>query len=178
MKQLKRVFVVVLVLVCWQGESAFAQVGTLISLGVRGGMALARNGDHETKEEKLIDRSSKQEKINGSNITVLRIKDSEIKSKAKGHIIALQNRLDQYATQYKNNEPLDIPKNDSDLIAIQNKDENWPIEYYVTELRAYKRYALQQKQKAPAVPANGANTTTVEGAKKDTAAERVVNGRH
>ena len=51
------------------------------------------------------------------------------------------------AFNIKIHQPIDIPKNDSDLLAIQDMDENWPTEYYAGELKAYKRYAFQQKQK-------------------------------
>lgn len=78
------------------------------------------------------------------------VNESEIKSKAKSHIIALQNRLTQYNNLYKSNQPLIVPKKDSDLIAIQDIDENWPTDEYCSELKAYKRYASQQKQKMPA----------------------------
>ncbi len=100
---------------------------------------------------------------------MLRVKEQDIRSKAKSHIIALQNRLDQYEALYKNNQPIDIPKNDSDLIAIQTIDENWPDDYYLGELRAYKRYAAQQKQKmAAAAAANKLTPTPGEVVKKDT----------
>jgi hypothetical protein len=124
-------------------------------------------GNKNEKQEKIIDQSLMQEKISGSNVTVLRVKESDIKSKAKAHIIALQNRLNQYETQYKNNQPSDIPKNDSDLIAIQDIDENWPTEYYTNELRAYKRYAFQQKQKAPAAPADSLRVIPANSINKD-----------
>jgi hypothetical protein len=98
---------------------------------------------------------------------VLRVKESDIKSKAKAHIIALQNRLTLYNTQYKNNQPLDIPKNDSDLIAIKDIDENWPADDYASELRAYKRYAAQQNQKLPATAVDSLHKTVVPSIKKD-----------
>jgi hypothetical protein len=124
-------------------------------------------GGREAKQEKLIDKSTTQEKINGSNVMVLRVKESDIKSKAKAHIIALQNRLNQYDSLYKNNQPINIPKNDSDLTAIQDIDENWPTEYYANELKAYKRYAFQQKQNAPAVPADSLHVTPSNAINKD-----------
>ena len=159
---------VLLLLIYFQGGNVFAQPGSLFSLGVHVAGALANSGS-QRKQEKLIDQSSKQEKISGTNVTVLRVKESAIKSSAKSNIIALQKRLDQYAIQYKNNQPIDIPKNDSDLIAIQNNDENWPFDYYIGELRAYKRYALQQKQKMTAAPVNNLNTSPADTTKKDTA---------
>ena len=81
--------------------------------------------------------------------------------------MALQNRLTQYNSQYKNNQPIDVPKNDSDLIAIMDKDEEWPTEYYAGEIKAYKRYAFQQKQKA-AAPADSSHITPANPANKDT----------
>ena len=80
----------------------------------------------------------------------------------------MQNRLTQYNTQYKNNQLLIVPKNDSDLIAIQDIDVNWPTDEYASELRAYKRYASQQKQKLPAAPADSLHTTPAGLVKKDT----------
>lgn len=152
-----------------QTGSVFAQlsVGSGFSLLTHGISAIS-NSSRQTKQEKLIDQSSKQEKISGTNVTTLRVKERDIKSKVKTNIIALQNRLDQYAIQYKNNQPIDISKNDSDLIAIQNVDENWPVEYYIGEIKAYKRYAFQQKQKMTAAPANNLSTTPSEIVKKDT----------
>ena len=64
----------------------------------------------------------------------MRVKETDIKSKAKVHIIVLQNRLNQYDSLYKNNQRLDI-KNDSDLIAMQDMDENSPPKYYISELK-------------------------------------------
>lgn len=155
MKQVKSVVIVVLVLLCFETGSAVAQLGALFNIGGHGALYAAGSG-RMSKQEKLIEQSSKDEKINGSRVTVLRVTESAIKSKAKKNIIALQKRLDEYAALYKNNQPIDIPKNDSDLIAIQDKDENWPAENYVGEIRAYKRYALQLKQKmAAALPVSG-----------------------
>ena len=149
MKLISRLFFLIILMVIFQTGSAYAQIGVgAANVAAHGVLALV-GGNHQAKQEKIIDRSTTQEKISGSNITVLRVKESDIKSKAKAHIIALQKRLDQYDSLYKNNQPLDIPKNDSDLIAIQDMDENWPTEYYTSELRAYKRYAFQQKQKTP-----------------------------
>jgi hypothetical protein len=149
-----------------QTSNVFAQVAgaNLVAHGV---LAII-GGNREKKQEKIIEKSSTQEKISGLNVIVLRVKESEIKSKAKNHIIALQNRLTQYNTQYKNNQPLIVPKNDSDLIAIQDIDENWPTDEYASELRAYKRYASQQKQKLPAVPGDSLHTTPAGLVKKDT----------
>lgn len=166
MKQLSHFFILLLFIFIFQTESVFAQLGSLINIGGHAGLALS--GSRLSKQEKMIDQSSKQEKIAGINTTVLRVKESAIKSKAKGHILALQNRLDQYELQYKNNQPIAIPKNDSDLIAIQDIDENWPVEYYSGELRAYKRYALQQKQKMLTDSAHTSNATPVNTSKKDT----------
>lgn len=146
--KLTRLFFIMIMLVVFQTGSVFAQLAGA-NLAAHGVLALI-GGGREKKQEKIIDKSTIQEKISGINVTVLRVKESDIKSKAKAHIIALQNRLEQYHNQYKNNEPLTIPKKDSDVIAIQDIDENWPTEDYTSELRAYKRYAIQQKQKIPA----------------------------
>jgi hypothetical protein len=147
-------------LVVLQTGSVFAQLAGA-NLAAHGVLALI-GGSREKKQEKIIDKSTTQEKISGLNVSVLRVKESDIKSKAKAHIIALQNRLTQYNAQYKNNQPLAVPKKDSDLIAIQDMDENWPTDEYASELRAYKRYAAQQKQK---MPADSLHTSL---AKKDT----------
>lgn len=168
MKLINRLFVLTLILVIFQTNSN-AQIGDAVSLVGHGVLALV-GGSREAKQEKLIDKSTTQQKINGSNVMVLRVKESDIKSKAKAHIIALQNRLDQYDSLYKNNQPIDIPKNDSDLNAILDKDENWPTEYYANELKAYKRYAYQQKQKAPAAPADSVHVPPAGVIKKDSAA--------
>lgn len=157
MKQLRIFFMVVLLLFYFQTGSVFAQMVQAANIAAHGVLAIV-GGNRQAKQDKIIEQSTKQEKISGSNVTILRVKDSDIKSKAKNHIIALQNKLEQYNNQYKNNQPIDIPKNDSDLTAIQDKDENWPVEDYISELRAYKRYALQQKQKI-AASTNNANTT-------------------
>ena len=162
---------VVVLLFCFQAGSVFAQLGALFNIGGHAALAIG-NGDHQTKQEKLIDESSKKEKINGSNVTLLRVKESAIKSKAKKNIIALQNRLDQYAILYKNNQAIDFPKNDSDLIAIQDKDENWPAENYSAELRAYKRYAFLQKQQMPPAPVNNLNSSPADTIKNNTAGSK------
>ena len=145
----RRLFFMLLLLVLQTGN-AFAQVeaANIVAHGV---LALV-GGNREKKQKKIIEKSSTQEKISGVNVLMLRVKESDIKSKAKNHIIALQNRLTEYNTQYKNNQPLIVPKDDSDLIAIQDIDENWPADEYASELRAYKRYASLQKQKWPATP--------------------------
>jgi hypothetical protein len=166
MKLISRLFFLIILLVIFQTGSAYAQIGGAANLVAHGVLALV-GGKREAKQEKIIDRSTTQEKISGSNITVLRVKESDIKSKAKAHIIALQNRLNQYDSLYKNNQPLDIPKSDSDLIAIQDMDENWPTEYYTSELRAYKRYAFQLKQKTPPAPADSLHMSA-DKIKKDT----------
>jgi len=163
MKLLSRFFFIMIMLVVFQTGNVFGQL-TGANLAAHGVLALV-GGNREKKQEKIIDKSETQEKISGINVTVLRVKESDIKSKAKAHIIALQNRLEEYHTQYKNNQPLTVPKNDSDLIAIQDKDENWPTEDYTSELRAYKRYAIQQKQKMAAAPADSLHTSPL---KKDT----------
>ena len=121
----------VMVLLVFQTGNGFAQL-TGANVAAHGVLALV-GGDREAKQEKIIDRSTTQEKISGSNVNILRVKESDIKSKAKAHILVLQNRLDQYHLQYENNQPLNIPKNDSDLIAIMDIDENWPTEYYAGE---------------------------------------------
>ena len=170
MKLLIKIFTVLVLVFYFQIGSAFAQIGSGISVGFNLISAVAR-GSRARKQEKIIEQSSKQEKIAGSNVTMLRVKESEINSKAKKNIIALQKRLDQYGMQYKNNQPLEIPKNDSDLIAIQNIDENWPSENYSSELRAYKRFAFQLKQKMAAVPVNSINNPTTDANEKTDSAK-------
>ena len=165
MKLINRLFFVIILLMVFQPGNVFAQLAGA-NIAAHGILKLM-GGDKKEKQEKIIEQSQTQERISGSNVTILRVKESDIKSKAKSNIIALQNRLSQYNIQYENNQPLDIPKNDSDLIAIQNIDENWPTEYYLSELRAYKRYAFQQKQKVPAAPADSLNITPANSIKKD-----------
>ena len=166
MTLINRLFYVMVLLLVFQPGNIFAQLAGA-NIAAHGILKLM-GGDKQEKQEKIIDQSTTQEKISGSNVTVLRVKESDIKSKAKRNIIALQNRLSQYNIQYKNNQPLDVPKNDSDLTAIQNIDENWPTEYYLGELRAYKKYAYQQKQKAPAAPADSLHVTPADPIKKAT----------
>ena len=166
MKLISRPFLFMTCLVALQTGSAFAQLAGA-NLAAHGVLALI-GGSREKKQEKIIDKSTAQEKIGGLNVSVLRVKEPDIKSKAKAHIIALQNRLIQYNTQYKNNQPLTVPKNDSDLIAIQDIDENWPTDEYASELRAYKRYAAQQKQKMSTAPADSLHTMPANLIKKDT----------
>jgi hypothetical protein len=165
MKLIRRSFLFIILLVALQTPSVFAQMAAA-NLAAHGVLALV-GGNREKKQEKIIDKSSTQEKISGLNVTVLRVKESDIKSKAKNHIIALQNRLTQYNTQYKNNQPFTLPKKDSDLIAIQDIDENWPTEDYSSELRAYKRYAFQQSQKAPTAPVESLKIDPAASVKKD-----------
>lgn len=166
MKLTRRLFFVVLILVVLQTGSVFGQLAGA-NLAAHGVLALL-GGNREKKQERLIDKSTTQEKISGLNVSVLRVKESDIKSKAKAHIIALQNRLTQYNTQYKNNQSLTVPKKDSDLIAIQDIDENWPVDEYASELRAYKRYASQQKQQMSTAPVDGLHTMPANLTKKDT----------
>ena len=167
MKLINRLFFILVLLVLLQTGSVYAQIGvSAANIAAHGALALM-GGNREKKQEKIIEQSTKQEKISGSNVMVLRVKESDIKSKAKAHIIALQNRLNQYDSLYKNNQPINIPKNDSDLTAIQDIDENWPTEYYTNELKAYKRYAFQLKQKAPAVPADSLHVTPANAINKD-----------
>ena len=167
MKLKSRLFFIVIMLVVFQTGSVFGQAAGAAKIVAHGVLAVI-GGGKEKKREKIIEKSTTQEKISGLNVTVLRVKEPDIKSKAKAHIIALQNRLDQYHTQYKNNEPFTIPKNDSDVVAIQDIDENWPTENYTSELKAYKRYALQQKQKMAPAPADSLHTTPASPIKKDT----------
>ena len=125
MKTIIRLFFVTVLVVVFQTVSAYAQIALdAAKIAAHGVLALV-GGNRQAKQEKIIDEPITQEKINGSNIMVLRVKESDIKSKAKAHIIALQNRLNQYDSLYKNNQMLDIPKNDSDLTAIQDIDEKW-----------------------------------------------------
>ncbi len=166
MKQISRLSFVIVLVVIFQTNSVSAQMAAA-NIAAHGVLALM-GGSREKKQEKIIDQSTTQEKISGSNVMVLRVKESDIRSKAKAHIIALQNRLTQYNIQYKNNQPVTIPKNDSDLTAIQDIDENWPTEGYASELRAYKRYAFQQKQKLPAKPVDSLNMLHTNAVKKDT----------
>jgi hypothetical protein len=167
MKLIRRLFLFIIFLIVFQTDSVSAQLVTGANLAAHGVLALIK-GSSEKKQEKIIDKSSTQEKISGLNVTALRVKESDIKSKAKNHIIALQNRLTLYNDQYKNNQPLTVPKNDSDLIAIQDIDENWPTDEYASELRAYKRYASQPKQKMSAAPADSLHTVPANPVKKDT----------
>lgn len=166
MKLINRLFLFILCLVVLQTGSVFAQLAGA-NLAAHGVLALI-GGGREKKQEKIIDKSTTQEKISGLNVSVLRVKESEIKSKAKAHIIALQDRLTQYNTQYKNKQPIIVPKKDSDLIAIQDMDENWPTEEYVSELRAYKRYASQLKQQMSTAPADSLHAMPANLIKKDT----------
>ena len=165
MKLLRRLLFIIIMLLVFQTGYVFAQVAAA-NVVAHGVLALV-GGNKEKKMEKIIEKSSTQEKISGVNAIVLRVKESDIKSKAKNHIIALQNRLTEYNTQYKNNQPLIVPKNDSDLLAIQDIDENWPTDEYASELRSYKRYAAQQKQKLPAAPADSLHATPAGLVKKD-----------
>jgi hypothetical protein len=166
MKLIRRLLFIMIMLLVFQTGNVFAQVAgaNILAHGV---LALV-GGNREKKQEKIIEKSSTQEKISGLNVIVLRVKESDIKSKGKNHIIALQNRLTEYNTQYKNNQPLILPKNDNDLIAIQDIDENWPTDEYASELRAYKRYASQQKQKLPAASGDSLHTIPAGLVKNDT----------
>jgi hypothetical protein len=166
MKLIRKLLFSMIMLLVFQTAHVFAQVAAA-NLVAHGVLALV-GGNREKKQEKIMEKSSTSEKISGLNVTVLRVKESDIKSKAKKNIIALQNRLTQYNTQYKNNQPLIVPKNDSDLTAIQDIDENWPTDEYASELRAYKRTAAQQKQKLPAAPGDSVHTTPAGQVKKDT----------
>ncbi|MEO8766500.1 MAG: hypothetical protein ABI416_19525 [Ginsengibacter sp.] len=170
MKLISRLFLFMICLVVLQTGSVFAQLAGA-NLAAHGVLALI-GGNREKKQEKIIDKSSTPEKISGLNVTVLRIKESDIKSKAKNHIIALQNRLAEYNTQYKNNQPITLPKKDSDLIAIQDIDENWPTDEYASELRAYKRYAAQQNEKLPAAPVDSLKINLPATVKKDSTAQK------
>ena len=165
MKFINRVFLFIVFMVAVQTNSVVAQVTQAANVVAHGVLALV-GGNREKKQEKIIDKSEMQEKISGLNVTVLRVKESEIKSKAKSRIIALQNRLTQYNAQYKNNQPIILPKKDSDLIAIEDIDENWPTDDYASELRAYKRYAAQH-QKLPVVPVDSSKLNPPIAAKKD-----------
>jgi hypothetical protein len=174
MKQLGRAFLLMFALFYFETNSLHAQLFTAVNLLAHGATALSGSGNsHQTKQEKIVDQSTGQQKIAGSNVMTLRVKENEIKSKAKAHIVALQNRLDEYNAAYKSNAPLNIPKNDSDLIAIQNMDENWPTEYYANELKAYKRYAFQQKQKIPSAPADSLHAPQNSLLKKDSTAGKL-----
>ena len=170
MKLISRLFLFIIYLAVLQTGSVFAQLAGA-NLAAHGVLALV-GGNREKKQEKIIDKSSTQEKISGLNVMLLRVKEPDIKSKAKAHIIALQNRLEQYHIQYKNNQLLTMPKKDSDLVAIQDIDENWPTDEYASELRAYKRYASQQNQKLPAVPADSLKINTSGTIKKDSTAQK------
>ena len=147
MKLINRLFFVIILFVVFQTGSVYAQIGvSAANVAAHGVLALV-GGSREEKQEKIIDQSTTQEKISGSNVTVLRVKESDIKSKAKVHIIALQNRLNQYDSLYKNNQPVNIPKNDSDLIAIQDMDENWLTEYYIGELELISDMLFSRNKK-------------------------------
>lgn len=172
MKLLSRLFLMMLSLNVFSAKT-FAQVGVGAANVVAHGIIALAGSSRREKQEKIIDQSITQEKISGSKVNVLRVKEADIKSKAKANIIALQNRLSQYNDQYKNNLPVDIPKNDSDLIAIQDKDENWPAEYYAGELKAYKRYAFQQKQKALVPPSDSLHTLPDSLANKNTTGSKL-----
>ncbi len=142
----------------------FSQVAIPAGLVVRGVGALI-GGNKEKKQEKTIDKSSSNTKVDGKNVTILRVKDSDIKSKAKAPIIQMQNQLDEYAALVKANAHLSIPKKDSGIYKIQMLDSDWPVEYYETELKAYKKYELklEQHEKDSITIANSA-----AGAKKAT----------
>lgn len=164
MKPLNRLSFIMVLLNIFPINNVAAQLGVNAAKVAAHGVIAIVGGNQQEKREKIIEQSITQEKIGGIKVTVLRVKESDIKSKAKTHIIALQNRLNEYDSLYKNNQPIDIPKNDSDLIAIMDKDEDWPTQYYAGELKAYKRYAFQQKQKA-AAPVDSLQATP---ANKDT----------
>ncbi len=165
MKPIRRLLFIMTLLLVLETGNVFAQVAgaNIVAHGV---LALV-GGNREKKLEKIIEKSSTQEKISGLNVIVLRVKESDIKSKAKNNIIALQLRLTEYNAQYKNNQPLTVPKNDSDLLTIQDIDEVWPTDEYASELRAYKRYANQQKQKLPAASADSLPAVPADQVKKD-----------
>ena len=115
---------------CLQTGNVFAHPGGFINQGGHLRLGLAGSG-RQSRQEKLIDQSSKQEKISGINTTVPRVSESALKSKAKNHIIALQKRLDEYGALHKSNQPISLPKNDSNVVAIQDIDEKWPVECYM-----------------------------------------------
>ena len=113
-----KLFVMMIGLVVLQTGSVFAQAGAA-NVVAHGVLALM-GGGREAKQEKVIDQSTTREKISGSNVAVLRVKESDIKSKAKSHIITLQNRLTQYDSLYTNNQTLTIPKNELSAAPIDS----------------------------------------------------------
>ncbi len=129
-------------IITFQANSVFAQVGAVV-----GGFV-----NRSEKLDRIVKRSVTQENINGLNITVLRIAEADIKSKAKSNIIALQNRLSEYLMLYKNNQLVNVPRKDDDLTAIIKKDEDWPIRYYTDELNAYILFTIKRQQKFLVVP--------------------------
>src|SRR6478609_6344567 len=100
MKRVNKLFFVIVLVVIFQPANVFAQLAGA-NIAAHGVLKLL-GGDNEAKQQKIIDKSTTQEKIAGSNVTELRVKESDIKSKAKNYIIALQNRLSQYNIQFKN----------------------------------------------------------------------------
>src|SRR5947209_1431412 len=118
MKPVIKLLLATTLLIVFQPYNGFGQIEAAANIAAHGVLKLIGGGSKE-KQEKIIEQSSTTEKINGQSITVLRVKESDIKSKTKNNIIALQNRLTQY---------------------------------YASELRAYKRYTYQQKQKSSAAP--------------------------
>ncbi len=168
MKLVSRLFFIMVLLDILPTNNIAAQLGVNAAKVAAHGIIAIAGGSRQEKQEKIIEQSITQEKIGGLKVTVLRVKETDIKSKAKVHIITLQNRLNHYDSLYKNNQPIDIPKNDSDLIAIMDKDEDWPTQYYAGEIKAYKRYAFQQKQKASAAPADSLHAIPANPVNADT----------
>lgn len=140
MRTICRLFLSATILFC--NINIFAQVALPAGLVVRGIGALV-GGNKEKKQEKTIEKSESKETVNGTAITILRVKDADIKSKAKASIIKIQNRLDEYAELCKSGAHLNIPKKDSDIYNIQTLDSDWPTAYYENELKAYKKYELK-----------------------------------
>lgn len=137
MRKFSKLFTLLLLLSL--ATNIFAQAGALVIIG----KGIFGHGNKDKKKEKIIKSSTSQVEINGAAISILRVKDAEIKSDAKDNIIKIQNRLDEFAQQYKNNEHLNIPKKDKDIATIKSTDPEWPAEMYDNEYNAYKKY--QQK---------------------------------
>ena len=78
----KKVFFIMIMMLVFQTSSVFAQSAAGANLVAHGVLALM-GGSREKKQERIIEKSSTQEKIGGLNSTVLRVKESDIKSKAK-----------------------------------------------------------------------------------------------
>lgn len=92
-------------------------------------------------DEKVLKSSLDERRINDVKMDVLRVRKGKIESSAKDLIILVQKELDNCHKNLKKGRDISTDLNDltETIRVVGEKDSDWPVKYYTSELDILKR---------------------------------------